>query len=98
MFGRFFVDKLLNIKGHISTALSNLGYITDPTYATESYSERSAPKFAAFTHVSVSFVLKVISGLSNKSSYFDFLPTCLLKEHATFFAAPIAHLANFSVG
>jgi len=55
-------------------------------------------KFAAFTHVSVSSVLKDISGLSNKYSHFDFLPTCLLKGHATFFTVPIAHLANLSFG
>jgi len=52
--------------------------------------------FQLFTLVSVTFVLKVISGLNNKSFHFDFLPTRLLKKHATLFAAPKAHLANLS--
>jgi len=99
MFGSFLVDKLVNVKGYISTALSNLGYVTNPIYFTEkSDFERCVPKFAAFTHVSVSSVLKVISVLSYKSCFFDFLPKCLLKEHATFFVPRITHLANLSFG
>jgi len=34
--------------------------------------------------------------MNSKSSPFDFLPNVLIKEYASFFATPIARLANLS--
>lgn len=44
--------------------------------------------------ISPSEVLELLSNLPKKSTYLDFIPTCLLKESSSTFSGLIAYLAN----
>jgi Reverse transcriptase (RNA-dependent DNA polymerase)/Endonuclease-reverse transcriptase len=95
ILNQFFIDKLIDIRKQIASALSKLAV----NYALLTQRREDwSPVFSDFATVNPSSVYNVIIKLNRKTAQSDFIPTYLLKEFAMFFSEPFAHLANLSFG
>jgi Reverse transcriptase (RNA-dependent DNA polymerase)/Endonuclease-reverse transcriptase len=87
----FFVNKVRDIKSHISMALT--GQLLHPLSFDQSFGGVS---MSEFTPVTEDEVVRLLKSLSSKSSPLDFVPTSLVKSCCGAFATIIARLANLS--